>query len=455
MAATDLAPLRARPAWRQRVSAFWRWWTGELAQLVPARFSAIAGGGIPLVAFDNGDLVLLDTRGGGALPVRIAIDQLDPAGQRTALREMLQAAGENRGRVRVRLARDDVLVRRVWLPAATEENLTQVIGFEMDRLTPFRAEDVYFDHRIVGRDPASGQVQVELAVARRESVDARVERLRSLGASVQGVLVPQDASAKPLDLLPHEQRGQRDAGRERWLVPSLGALVLALLAIALLLPVYKKRDAVVALLPQVGQAKQEAEATDAVRAALEKQVADYNFVMTRKQGTWPALAFVEEISRLLPDNTWVQQLDLKTGKSRELTITGETVSSSKLIEILEQSTLLQNAAPRGAVTRGSTAGMERFMISAEAKPRPLPPPRPLLEVVEALPNVSAAPAPQPTPTPTTATTAAPAAAPAAAPPAASGFGPAPSPAATPAPVPAKPPSTVQPPPPAKAPPKAR
>src|SRR5207247_4977095 len=123
----------------------------------------------------------------------IAMDTLEPAVQRNALRQLLEAAGETRGRVRLCLAREEALVRRVSLPAATEENLEQVLGFEMDRLTPFRAEDVYFDHRVVGRDPTSGQVHVLLAVARRDLVDSKVERLRAWGANLQGVTVQEDA----------------------------------------------------------------------------------------------------------------------------------------------------------------------------------------------------------------------------------------------------------------------
>ena len=73
------------------------------------------------------------------------------------------------------------------------------------------------------------------------------------------------------------------------------------------------------------------------------------------------------------------------GKAREVQITGETASSSKLIELLEQSTLLQNAAPRGTVTRGSQPGSERFMIAAEARSRPQPEARPVMEMVSVLP----------------------------------------------------------------------
>ena len=60
-------------------------------------------------------------------------------------------------------------MRRVTMPAATEENLRQVLGFEMDRLTPLRADEVYFDYRVVSRDAAAGQIAVQLAVARARS----------------------------------------------------------------------------------------------------------------------------------------------------------------------------------------------------------------------------------------------------------------------------------------------
>jgi general secretion pathway protein L len=312
------------------------------------------------------------------------------------------------------------------LPAATEENLEQVIGYEMDRLTPFRSEDVYFDYRIVGRDPVAGQVQVQIAVARRDVVDAKVERLRSYGGNVQGVTVQDDAaSATPLELLPHELRAQGDAGTGRFLVPGLATLAGALFFVALLYPIWIKREAVVALHPILAKAEQEAHSTDVVRSALEKQVTDYNFLASRKQGSWPALAFIEEVSRLLPDNTWVNQMDVKTaGKNREVQVTGETASASKLIEIFEQSSVLQNAAPKGAVTKGSTPGTERFMIVAEARPRTVPPPRPLAEVADTLPNAPPPPAPPPVAQPPVADVEVPAAPPkGAAPPPAKGVPP--------------------------------
>lgn len=399
MAATpEIAAPRATPAWRQKASALWRWWTGELAQAVPERFSLLgAGSRVPQVTIEADELLLVEPRSAVTPESRVALETLEPVRRRAAVREMLERAGETRARARLSLAHHEALVRRVSMPAATEENLRQVLAFEMDRLTPFRAEEVYFDFRVLARDVATGTLSVLLAVARRELVDARVESLRGLGVSVQGVTVRDDvagAGSGGLDLLPTEQRGERESTRERTIKWVLAVVVLLLLVAALAYPLYRKREAVLALHPQVARATTEASSTDTIARDLERQVADYNFLLARRHAWAPVLAYIEDISRLLPDNTWVQQLDLKqVGKGgRELQITGETVSSSRLIEILQQSQFLQNTQTRGTITRGTLPGTERFMIAAEVKPRQPPEPRP---VTEGVPAAAVAPPPAP------------------------------------------------------------
>jgi general secretion pathway protein L len=393
---------RPTPAWRIKANAFWRWWTGELSQLVPERFAIFGRGDrAPMLAIRDGEASIADARP-GITSHRTAIGSLEPAQRRAAVRTLLERAGEQRGRARATLGPDDALVRRVAMPAATEENLRQVLEFEMDRLTPFRADEVYYDYRVVSRDAAAGQLVIQLVVARREVVDARVRELRDLGVSVQGVAIREDApgAGAPLDLLPTEQRGERESSRDRFIQRMVVGVVLLLLFVALIYPVYRKRETFIALNPIVNQARQEAEAADGLARELERQVADYNYLLARKHGTAPALAFLEEMSRLLPDNTWVQQLDVKTvGKTREVQISGETASSSKLIEILEGSTLLQNAAFRGNVSRGTQSGTERFLISAEVRPRTLPESRSVLEMVSVVPEVPAKPKPAATVTP--------------------------------------------------------
>ena len=425
MAATpDLQGPRASAFAGRRASDVWRWWRSEMLRLMPERFAMMGGAtGLPLLIVEGDQLIALDPHGAGAAAEkRVDLAGLDEPRRRATVRTLLESMGETRARARAALRHDEALVRRVTLPAATEENLAQVLAFEMDRLSPFRADEIYFDQRVVSRDGANGQIVVELAMARREIVDARVRELRELGVSAQGVGLRDDARrSEAFDLLPSEQRGERETKRERLLRNGLVAAVLLLFLASLCYPVWVKREAVKALLPVMEKARVDATATNAVVTELERQAADYNFLLARRHGWFPAAAYVEEISKLLPDTTWLQQLDIKTsGKTKEVVITGETASSSKLIELLETSKMLQNAAPRGPTTRGSTPGTERFMIGAELRPRPAPEAQPVA-------TKAAAPAPQAANPAAPAAPGQPPAAPAnpatSAPPKPSGFGP--------------------------------
>jgi general secretion pathway protein L len=389
--APEFSSSRAAPPLRRKAAAFWRWWLGEIAALLPASWSILQGAaGAPLLALEGEEVVLLGPR--GVVERRIAVGPWDDSRRRAAVKALLEDAGETRMRARLAVGYDEALVRRVTLPAATEENLEQVLGFEMDRLSPFRAEEVYFDYRVVSRDAQSGVIGVEFAIARRSLVDARVQQLRALGVSVQGVSLRDESghSAPVLDLLPSQQRGARESPRERIVRYALIGAVGILFLLVLLLPIWRKRESAIALFPMLTKAKQEAEATDVVVRELERQAADYNFVLAKKHGSYPVAATLEEVSLLLPDNTWLSSMEVKTtGKTREVQLAGETPSSSKLIEVLEQSKLLQNAAPRGPQTRGAMPGVERFMIVAESRTRPQPEPRPLATLVP--PSVAAQP----------------------------------------------------------------
>ena len=285
------------------------------------------------------------------------------------------------------LGKQEALVRRATMPAATEENLAQVLSFEMDRLTPFRSEDVYYDHRVIARDPAAGTITVLLGVARRDIVEARLARARALGVNVQGVAVREETprAGASLDVLPRGERGEREKPRDTYVKQGLAIAAVLLLITALTLPALSKRSEVHAIKPALDKAHADAQATDALIRELERLTGDHNFLLTRRHATYPTLAYIEEVTRLLPDNTWLQLLEIKqSGKVRELMMSGETVSSSRLIEILEQSRLIQNAAPRGAVTRGTQPGTERFVIAAEIRPKPQPEPAGVTETQSAV-----------------------------------------------------------------------
>ena len=247
----DFTSQRAAPAWRTMLAGLWRWWIDELSQMVPERFAVLRHAArVPFLAIERDEVSLVEPRPAparGAGEPRSPGRGAPPAGGAGLLERVGEAA-----RPRADLpAQDEALVRRVAMPSATEENLRQVLGFEWTASRRFGADDVFFDYRVVSRDAAAAQLVVQLAVARRELVDARVEELRARGVSVQGVSVRDDMKhPAPLDLLPSEQHGERESARERMVQRALLFAAVVLAIVALVLPAWLKRDTVQALLPR-------------------------------------------------------------------------------------------------------------------------------------------------------------------------------------------------------------
>jgi general secretion pathway protein L len=414
-------PARAQWALRQRLSAFLRWWTGELGALLPAKWRELSslGGGGPLVSLREDELIVHEMRLGRLAELdRVRLSGLDPAGQRLALTNLLEQGRGGGSAQSVRLCLDGTqcLSKRIRLPLATEENLREVLGFEMDRHTPFKAEQVYFDHRIVKRDAVQGSIDIELTLAPKPAVDALIARIEALGGRVASAVCADDLQ-KPAphpDLLRQTHRARAADSPARNLNLALAVVFVLMSGVAVAIPIWQKRAAAITLLPQLGKAKSEADAAEAVHRELEKLAAENNYILTRKYAQPSALSLIEDLSRVLPDTTWVQILEIKSGaKGREAVMTGETASSSKLVETVEQTGSLQNASFRSPLTKGQSPNGERFVLGAEVKTKPLPAPIEEADLVASAPR-PAMPAPA-MPSVSAATPAKPAGRPAAAP----------------------------------------
>ena len=119
-------------------------------------------------------------------------------------------------RRRERCRRAKCCARRIVLPAAVEENLRQALAYDLDRHTPFKPEELYFDAAIVDRDAARSTITVDLAAARRADRRSRAASTSPRGARRSSPSCPsrrQRAARSRLNLLP---RGAAHVARRVW-----------------------------------------------------------------------------------------------------------------------------------------------------------------------------------------------------------------------------------------------
>ena len=158
------------------------------------------------------------------------------------------------------------------------------------------------------------------------------------------------------------------------------ALLVAAVLVAAALPLWQKRGYVIALLQQAGQARAQADASGALRDELERLAGDYNFALQKKYAFPTALQSIEDVTKLLPDDTWLTQFEMKStakGKEphREILVRGESANAGRLISLLEESKLFEQAAPRSPTTKIQPGPGEIFDLGAQLMP--LPPPQPV------------------------------------------------------------------------------
>jgi general secretion pathway protein L len=374
---------------RAGLAEVWRWWMSELAPLVPrsTRAAVRRRRMRPVFAFegDTATLWVPVMRVGEIVmesgpPIVLSSDTAIAAG-RAAIDSLAGTAGVSSApRVAIALPGRQTLRRTLALPAALEENLKQALAYDLDRHTPFKADELYFDAAIIGRDPARGEIRVDLAAARRGVVDHALQAVEGWGGQVVAVVpdVPVAASASRLNLLPEDRRPAAGSWR-RWQVLAPIGLLAAIALVGLTLPVLQKREYAIALGRQVDTARTQAAVSEGVRTELERLTGEYNFALERKYAFPPTVQVLDEITKLLPDDTWLTQMELKTssrGKEaqRELMLRGESGNAGRLITLFEESKVFAQAAPRSPTTKIQPGPGEIFDLVAQLRPLPAPAP---------------------------------------------------------------------------------
>jgi Tfp pilus assembly protein PilN len=79
------------------------------------------------------------------------------------------------------------VIRTAEFPASVKENLFNVISYEMDRITPFKSEEAFYDFRILGED--AGKLSIIVAAAKADLVQPYIDALKGKGISVGRVTV--------------------------------------------------------------------------------------------------------------------------------------------------------------------------------------------------------------------------------------------------------------------------
>jgi general secretion pathway protein L len=352
---------------RTGTGGFLSWWWNALASWLPVRVRQLLG-------MDRGRLLLLVE--GDTLRLRLQRgDEIRDLGSLPALEDIDVAERDPLTRVLgLRLAdlprwlllpAGSALRRRLALPAAAAERLRDVVGFEIERQTPFAADAVAYDARVIARREGDGPIDAELVVVPRAALDPQLAVLGPVAPSLAGIDVAgADGAPLQVNLL---APAQRQRVRDPWRAWNLGFAAIAVFAMTLTLwlVLENRRAAADNFDTQVAREAEPARRAAAQHQELTNLIQGQAFLQ-RKRAAYPtAVEVMEELSRRLPDGTYLEKLAIEENR---LTLIGLSNEAPALIGRLQDSKLWRSPALAGALQTDPTTHKDRFTLTADLGP---------------------------------------------------------------------------------------
>jgi len=356
----DLLQLDAPTA----LKAAWQWWVAELRDAMPNWLHRA------LRPSEDRHILSLDQRGalvvpGNSIESRPAAARSPARGFRGALSRLV-AAGRRSARVDAVLRLDDghLFVTSTEFPTVPEAVLAPIVRNEIDRITPFGADQVFIGQRVVGHDPLTNRSRVEVIIATRTVVRRAMELADAAGAHIVEVLgVSPDGSIIPLENI---EQGSKRKSWQRFARPSArrGLLVAGLVAAvwaSLIVRSYRAADALEQKADALHRQAMQVSSIETKIDAYQKQI---KFLVSHRQQN-PVTPVFDSLAELLPADTFLTRLAID---SNSITVEGMSGSSSELPVLLSKSPYLEQPRLVGPLTHDKQASGEHFSVTAALHP---------------------------------------------------------------------------------------
>lgn len=312
------------------------WWLGELRSLLPG--------------------ALLKNQTGKEHAVLITPDGWQSCGTD-------QTQRPKNGAVAVYVSQDLAIHHVVTLPAAARRTLRTVVGYEMDRITPFTVDDVYFSCAATAKDADS--LRVDVHVVPKTYIDPSLKDLRDKGFQLKRVDIAKQNPAEKtslevapkglgLNLLIESGEGQKTSLPRalRWSAALLLAAVLfagwsifhqqAALIDAYEARLFRLRDKLNSQTSPQGKQRGEA-----VRYAAD---------------IVPFTVLMDDITARLADDTYIFALRID---GERLTLSGASRQAAELLTALDASPFISEPAFSAPIVQDPVTGRERFSLSCK------------------------------------------------------------------------------------------
>ncbi len=347
------------------IKHFFQWWARGLAYWLPEKIKPLFSESLHAIF-----LTVMD----GTLTFKLidegqeqVIAQLDLSGATAENFQQLRLEHEvlQKARYILRLQPKQAIKKILYLPFAAKENLQQVITFEMDKYSPFNADQVYFSVKLLGRE-VNGQIKVLLVLTPKETLDSIYQQLKALEIYPDFADYEQAANNYSDDLAPYNLLPEWDVpvkNKVTWVLSWFFSVVLLILTFAVsVFPVWQAGQTVESLRLQLKQLGKATRQVQNQQLEIDGVIEETVRLIKVKQNSPSMTELINTLTLLIPIDTWLTHLKYNDG---QLQIQGQSPAASALIGLLEASALFSNARFVSPLTQDKRTGKERFQISVD------------------------------------------------------------------------------------------
>lgn len=342
-------------------------------------FSKVTLKGVNRYAFDKG----IPAPDSVASYASLAVNELNAAGADVALA----------------IPKAWVVLKTAELPSSIMENISEVITYEIDRLTPFSKDEAFYDFMIVGE--SEGKVNILLAAAKRDKVqpyidalakngfvvskllfDALPEALKSAGKSMNidetlvksmsphfeeglalksaGVLTQALNPSEGMDLL---TRGFRKKEKTPVTVSVALALVIASAIIfSMVAPYLTEERRIEEIDKQIKLKKEEARKVEKLKQEADDLQKEIDTVEGFKKRRYMTVDVIKELTAVLPGSVWLTRSRITDSG---VDLEGYAVTATEMLPKLEASKYFRKAEFASPTVRDAKLNSDRFSLKME------------------------------------------------------------------------------------------
>ncbi len=256
------------------------------------------------------------------------------------------------------------LFRPLDLPKRAADFLDGMIRSQIDRLTPWTANEAFFSWS-APVETSADRINVTVVAAPKAKIAPLIRLAESCDAGSVILYATPDGEPRTdggIKIFEKRMRGSLDVTRVRRILSAV--LLTAAVAAALSLVVANVVGG--RLESQQQQLTRKIAEGRAARVKLSSSDdSTHNILARRKRATPSSVMVLEALSEILPDNTYVTELRIEKDK---LQIVGITQEAPSLVRLIEQSPHFTRATFFAPTTRSSNDPGERFHVEARIKP---------------------------------------------------------------------------------------